>query len=398
MTRAGLVIAGDASRSWVWAASRIGPAATAVVGSPTPEPPPAPPFGVHNVQSGPARSVVQTGQVFGGLHIHGHETAQVPDDSAWLRSCWEPLVDANATVEIRYLNRPGESCVDAYLLVRAEGPEPDRTEQLVADLRDHLAVLPAHATATPVTDDAETLRVLDPFRPDSAGILEIRKRLTSRPTRRDDAHHPWLTAVTPFVRQHRPWEPLWSALAGLPFRAMLSIGLRPYRVGPGLRAHLAQRATDLSRLARPGPSTTAVWRVARPADEFAAAAYPLATDALHRYTDHAFLFRASIAAEQPVPGLLAELAADTVSARAADRGFAGAGPALVRPHPAEFPTAWRNITSLDFTPLAAEAQGAPPEAVDEVARHLLAIVDLDEAAAVFRLPYRDAGQASPFGG
>ena len=103
----------------------------------------------------------------------------------------------------------------------------------------------------------------------------------------------------------------------------------------------------------------------------------------------------SVAAQRPVPGVLAELVADTISARTAN-GFAGAAPVVVRPAPADLGTAWHNVTALNFAPLSAYDQGNPAGAVDELARVLSAIVDVDEAAAAFRLPYRSPGQPSPF--
>jgi hypothetical protein len=51
---------------------------------------------------GPA--VVRTGQLLGGLHIHGEgRAAPAPDDSALLHSCWEIAAAADAVMEMRYL-------------------------------------------------------------------------------------------------------------------------------------------------------------------------------------------------------------------------------------------------------------------------------------------------------
>jgi len=388
----GVVVAQGGDRWWAWTASRVKPA------------PPredraadAPEVSVRNEFSGQAHNVVQAGQVHGGVHFHDGRPAPPPDDSAWLRSAWPAVASANGAIEMRCLTSPESSSLDGFLVLRAEGASRPEAERRATELRDHLAAMPGHATSTPVTDDAETHRILAPFPPHGEGVVEVRKRLTTHRTSRDDAHHPWLTAVTPLTYQRQPWDQLWSRLAALPCHAMLSVGLVPYPVGAGLRSHLAARAADLSRLATQGPSPTAVWRVPRAPDEFAVAALPLISDAVRRYTDRAFVIRVSVAADRPIPGVLAELAADTISARTATPGFAGAPPAVIRPGQADLATAWRNITALNVTPLPAYDQGNPEEAIGELERVLSAIVDLDEAAAAFRLPYRNPGQASPFG-
>jgi hypothetical protein len=387
MTRAGVVVVQDADCSWAWAASRVGPVEPGVV---APERSAGQPATTHNEHFGHADVVVQAGQVLGGVHVHGGPRP-APDDSAWLRSCWESTMAAGATVELRYLTRPDDSCLDTFLVVRTEGVDRDETEHRAATLRAQLTMLPSRLSATPVTEVAETHRVLEPFRAHSDGIVEIRKRVTVQRTSRDDARHPWLTAVTPLSYRRQSWDALWSEMAALPCHAMLSVGLIPWSVGHGLRAHLAARSDELARLARQGSSPTAGWHVPRPPDEFAVAAHALLSDAVRRYTDRAFHLRVSVAAERPVPGVLAELVADTISARDVNHGFAGAQPVVVRPSPEDLPVAWHNIVTLDFERLHAYAQGHPVEAIGELEHTLSTTVDLDEAAAAFRLPYR-----SPF--
>lgn len=59
----------------------------------------------------------------------------------------------------------------------------------------------------------------------------------------------------------------------------------------------------------------------------------------------------------------------------------------VRPSPEELYLAWNNVTGLGFAQLSAAAlQGHAPEAIGDLERTLGAIVDIDEAAAAFRLP------------
>lgn len=391
----GVISAQGGGQWWAWAANRVTPLKVVRKGGDTETSQrQAPASPVHLDYSGTAHNMVQAGQIHGDVHFHGGDRpALAPDDSAWLRSCWDTLARTGANVEMRYLTRPGESCLDAFLIVRTTGTNRDEAERQALTARTQLGIVPRHLTSEPVTDPALAHRVLEPFQPHSAGIAEVRKRMTVQRTSRDDARNPWLTAVTPLAYRRQPWDALWSELGGLPFHAMVSVGVAPYPIGPGLRSHLAARAADLARLARQGPPPTGVWSVARPPDEFAIAAHALASDAARRYTDRAFLLRVSVVAERPMPGLLSELVADTISARTEHHGL----PVVVRPEPADMPTMWNNVTALNFAPLTAYDQGNPAEAIGELERVLGSIADLDEAAAAFRLPYRSPGKPSPFG-
>jgi hypothetical protein len=341
-------------------------------------------------------NVVQVGTVNGDVHVHEAHSSHPPDDSAWLRAWWDAAADTGAVIEVRHLSSPDDSCLDGFLIVRTEASYHDAAVHSAATIRDHLGVVPRHASTVPITDDTQIREILEPFVPHHDGLLEIRKRLMVARPSRGDAHQPWLTAVTPFRYGGRSWDPLWSELIGLPFRVLLSVGLRPYRVGPGLRAHLVARATELARLASQGPPPTAGWTVPRPPDQFAAQAHPLFSEAIRRYTDRAFLIRISLAAEGPIPAMLAELVAETITTREPNGGFAAASPAVVRPGPADASTAWRNITSLNLDPLAGYTQGAPQEAIGQLEQILGYIVDIDEAAAAFRLPYELSGRPSLF--
>ncbi|MBM7773867.1 hypothetical protein JOD54_004071 [Actinokineospora baliensis] len=360
----GIAVAQGADRWWAWAASRVQVAA--VVSAAVPEPP----AGVHNQQAGPAHTVVQTGQLLGGLHIH-HGVESAPDNSAWLRAAWGVL--GTAPVEVRYVNYPGEGRLDCYLLTRADGRTRAEAEHRASHVRDQLGVIPG-TTTTAVTDEAETRWVLNPFPP--GDVVELRKRITARRTTRDDAQHPWLTTVSPLAHQRNSWDPLWTELSASPVRTVFSVGLVPYTVGPGLKAHLGARLTELAKLAAPGPPTTAVWSVARQPDPFAATARDVLLDAARRYTDRAFVARVSLAAEGPVPGVLAELAATTISPMSA--------PVVLRPAPADLPVAWNNLATLNFAPLQVYNQGIAD--LQGLEQTLASIVDMDEAAAVFRLP------------
>jgi hypothetical protein len=385
----GVIVAGGPQRWWAWTALRLasgGPADEA------PQPPelPVPVAGAstYNTFGGTAGTAIQAGAI-GALHLHGgaDRGERDPDIRPWLRALWTRLEPARAVVELRYLHDSGRPQLDAFLIVRTDHPDRSGAVEAAKALRhDLLAGMPPRVLAEPVTSDNTLQAILAPFPPDPAGLVEIRKSLRATRTTRGDTGDPWLAAVVPWRRGDGAWEPLRGELAALPFRAMLSVGLTPYRVQPGLRKLLADRAATLAKLASPGLSLTySVYGGAQPADPFAVHAHPLLVDAAGRYTDIAFQIRVSVAAAGPLPEQLAELVASTISPP--DTGFAGAPAAVVRPTPQERDTAWRNITALNFDPLpAAHLQGHAPEAIGELERALGSLADIDEAAAAFRLP------------
>lgn len=364
----GIVATGSAGQWWAWAALRITTAAPDRAPVEVPDD-----TRVVNQFSGAARNVAQAGTI-GSVHFHVEPAA--PDDRPWLRAMGG--IAAGAHVELRYLRDPATSGLAVFLAMRVRGPERSAAIGVADGLRRGLADLPPRCRAEPVGSDAELLRVLDPFPPHERGLVEIRKCVAIARPARGDTNLPWLSTVTPFGRSDSAWRDLLERLRDLPDRAMLSVGLAPFRVGAGLRAHLAARATELGRLARPGPPPTGTWSVGRPPDPFAAAAEPVFTDALRRYAGLAFVGRVSLAAEAAVPDTLAEALAATV-----------APAAVVRPVGDEAGIARRNLTGLAFDPLpVAHAQGAPADAIGDLERTLGSILDVDEAAAVFRLPDR----------
>lgn len=90
----------------------------------------------------------------------------------------------------------------------------------------------------------------------------------------------------------------------------------------------------------------------------------------------------------PPPEHLAAAVVEAVSPGRPDQGIAGAAAVAVRACPGELDTAWANVTALNVDPPpAAHVPGHAPEAVGELERALGAIVDVDEAASAFRLPY-----------
>jgi hypothetical protein len=389
VTSTGIIVAGGPQRWWAWTALRLEKGEAA---GEQPQPPdvPVPVAGAsaYNTFGGSATTAIQAGAI-GAVHLHegGDRRERDPDVRPWLRALWTRAEPARAVVEVRYLHEPGSTRLDAFLVIRGDHPDRSGAVDSANQLRHGLlAGMPGGVVAEPVTSDSTVRAVLSPFPPDPAGLVEIRKSLRAARTTRGDSGNPWLAAVIPWRRDAGAWEPLRRELSALPFRAMLSVGLTPYRIQPGLRKLLADRAATLARLASTGPSLTySVYGGPQSPDQFAVHAHPLLMDAAGRYTDIAFQIRVSHAAAGPLSEQLAQLVACAISPP--DNGFAGAPAAVVRPGPQERDTAWRNVTALNFDPLpAAHLQGHSPEAIGDLERTLGSLADIDEAAAAFRLP------------
>jgi hypothetical protein len=204
--------------------------------------------------------------------------------------------------------------------------------------------------------------------------------------------------VTPLTGGTTSWQNIWANLAAFPAPALLSVSLRPFRIGPGLRAHLAERAREFARLAVPGPPPNPTWPMPRPADPFAATARDLFTSAVDRYTERAFAIRVSLAASVAMSDDAAQLLAYTISPPRTGVGFVGDAPVPVRPRtPEHAMTAWRNITALNGDPIGpVEPDGVPAQSIGDAARALVSTADIHEAAAVFRPPYPVEGSPTVF--
>ena len=236
--------------------------------------------------------------------------------------------------------------------------------------------------------------------PHQLGIVEIGTPVTVARSTRTDMPMPWLAAVTPLTGAAASWPVRWANLAAFPAPALLSVRLEPFRVGPGLRAHLAEWAGEFARLAVSGPPPNPAWPKPRPADPFAATARNLYSSAVDRYTERAFRIRVSLAASVAMTDDAAQLLASTISPPRPDAGFVGDAPVIVRPRSSEHAmTAWRNITALNADPIGPIApNGLPDDSVGDVARALVTIADIHEAASVFRPPYPIVGSPTVFAG
>ena len=394
MTEDGILTAGSPGSWWAWAGAHLAPAQPPR--APLPPPDPGPVAGQHF--AGTAHTVLQSRDIHGNVVVNlGDRTGAPPDLLPWLGAAWQTCVEVGATVELRLLNS-SERTLSAYLLCRVNAPEQSIAVGAAARLR---ATLPAglpQLTAAPVLDASRLSGVLEPFVPHQHGIVEIRKRLTAaRGTRRDTAMTV-LAAVTPLTGGATSWQEMWATLAAFPAPALLSVRLEPFRIGPGLRAHLATWAGEFARLSVPGVPPNPTWPQRPPPDPFAVTTGHLFAAALDRYTDRAFQIRVSLAASVGMSNDAAQLLANTISPPRPGVGFVGDAPVIIRPRtPEHAMTAWRNITALSADPIGPIApEGFPDEAIGDVARALVSIADIHEASSVFRPPYPIEGSRTVF--
>jgi hypothetical protein len=316
-------------------------------------------------------------------------------EAAWLTAQsggWQAL-GTRPVFALRYLNSRGDGLLDTHLLWRAEGSDAALAAAAAVSIGERLAIVPRHIQAVPMTGEAEVTAALRPFDPHATGVAEIRKRLTAARCTRSDTGRGVCVAVTPFGTETRSWEPLWAALAAARFPAMVTITLAPYQADPRLTAGMAGLADEYRRLASAGPSATAIYDRPLVADLFAARAAPLYADAARRYSGDVYAACVTLAAAQPLPPLLAETFAGLVALPGQ------APPAVVRPAAEEMAAMWGNISMLNLDPLEIAAlQGIPSGALGPLERVLGGIVDVAEAATLFRMPYTVPGHLPLFRG
>lgn len=400
----GVLTAGGPHSWWAWAGAQLtlarppaGPAVPEPV-RPAPAPAPAPALPSQHISGTITGPALQTRDIHGNVVINlGEQRAAGPDLLPWLGALWQACADTGAAVELRLLNN-ADHTLTAYLLWRAAAQEQSAALAAVTRLRDSLSAALPQVTATPVLATSRLGAVLEPFVPHQSGIVEIRKRVTVARSTRTDTPIPWLAAVTPLAGGGTSWQPVWAKLAAFAAPALLTVRLEPFRIGPGLRAHLAEWASEFARLAVPGPPPNPTWPKPRPADPFAATARAEFASAVDRYIERAFRIRISLAASVAMTDDLAQLLANTISPPRPDTGFLGDAPTIIWPgSPEHAMTAWRNITALNADPIGRVAPaGFPEDSVGDVARALTTIADIHEAASVFRPPYPVDGSATRF--
>jgi hypothetical protein len=342
-----------------------------------------------------------------------HEYADLPEherlrkavtaETAWLAGQWDTGHDAH--IELRYLTDAARHRLSCAVLGRVHDVDTGAAVNAAMALRPRMAGLPRHVHATEITDPHEVGRWLVPFQPHSSGLADIRKRIRAALPNRPDAGVVWYLAVEPLTAAAPNWEPLWRALVAHPHTVLLTIGLEPYETPADFGSVLHELATQYGRLAVPGRMPDGLWAsgTALAPDTFAVDATRLYADAARRYAARPYRTRITVASPGPLPESLLELVGTTISPppHASDTGpltstFTGAAHVVVRPGPAEFATAWRNVTTLDHTRWDAQYLRHVPVPPPAPVRLLAELVDAREASAAARLPLAVHGHMPGF--
>ncbi|MFD4638140.1 hypothetical protein ACFWN2_12540 [Lentzea sp. NPDC058436] len=356
MTAPGVLVESTAQMSWAWVGVRVRP----------------------------AQRLAET-RAFAGVDEPQRLAQTTTRERAWLAGQWS--TESQARWELRFRNDPATRLVSCTLLGRVQDTDPRRAEAAAVRLRDRLAATPPHVLTEPLLDGQEISEELVPGAIDVNGGFEVRKRLSWAPcSRRDTGRQLCFAVAAPRPPDDPSWEPLWHELARMPAPTVLSVYLEPYAPSPTLISELRRLAEEYDLLARPG-LTNPIWAMPPPADRLAIHAAPLYAEAAARYTSGlCFRTRISVASQGPVPYGFAELVAATTG-----------GGAACRPPSTELDAVWRNLAALNRDWLDhTYRQGAPPGSMRDAERILCDLVDLEEAALAFRLPYEVPGHLPLF--
>ncbi len=301
-------------------------------------------------------------------------------ETAWLAAQWDPPAPGNR-FEVRFATGAGPQKVRAAFLVRVLAGTPAEARQLAGQRLRRAAggdgALPSHVRAQPIALETE-LRDWLGYPGQVGGFVEVRKHLSGDRIARGGTVLSYAVCHG-FFGPGAAWDAWWRSFAALPFPAVLSVGFDPYDAdNPAFRSLLQRRVTELEELARPGvPSPLNPYQV--PPERAARSAVPGYRRALARYAGHCFSIRVALASAQPLPAILVESLAGTVSSAI------GAARA-VQVVTAELDQAVGEFRALGAPWLPATYERDLPAAPDALDRLLHTLADVEEAASVLSLP------------
>lgn len=309
------------------------------------------------------------------------------EEQSWLAAQWD--APGLRRFEIRYVNDPAQGLVTCTLLGVARGPDADQATVAAVALRESLGRLPAHLRAEPILDPAELGGRLAPFAIPGGATAEIRKRLGSSAFHSRDAPPRTVGVdVHPLRAEAISWNSLITMLSALPYPAMVSVCLQPWRLTEDQLSWYRYLAREYGRMAaageRPGPANP--YELRSGSDPFTSGAARTFANAAHRYADRAFRLRVSVTAAGPLPRQLTGFLVDALDG------------AEVRIGPADEEASARAIRTLDHMWRGESySQGIAPGAIEAPERTLSDLVDVSEAAAAFRFPSQPTGSTGGFG-
>jgi hypothetical protein len=359
-TTPAVLCTGDASGSWAWAGARLS-----------------------------ADGRIAATQRFPDLPWDERYKRVGAEEGAWLAAQWEPPSPGDR-LEVRFATGPGANRVRTALLVRVHATGEDAARDLAAArlLRaaDPNDALPPHVGSGVIESEAELRTWLDyPSR--VGGFVELRKHLSVGRILRGGTS---LRAAVchGFFAYGAAWDVWWRRFAALPFRAVLCVGFDAYDASnPTLQRYLQSRTMELEDLAvaRPPSPVNPNPVPAEPAARLAAPGYRRALT----YRGRCFLVRVALVSEQPVPPMLLESLARTISVEGA----------VVPVYIAEEETqlALRDHRALGATWLPVSYQRhLHPVRIDAVDQVLHSLADVPEASAALSLPIHWPGMPPVF--
>lgn len=317
------------------------------------------------------------------------------------------LVGGSGVVELRWTNDPATGGLELSILGRVSADSEVRVRARAVEHLERLEQLPEHVTSRRM-DAAALSAACSPFAGRGVGDLaEVRKAWRDAGGSRSDAPPAWATgpgrapryvSSQPLVAvSAAPWASLVRALLACRHKTVVSIGLQPVEPGRRVLAQLENDAAEYRRLSVAGTTQT-VGLFAAPAplapDPAAETALVSTLDAIQRYSGRVFEFRVSVASSGDLPPGLAQQVQETVSPAEslADRGTAGAALAGTSLRTAtaleqgDRQAALANLVSTDFAPWGPQQLTEPARRRVESYRPYGSLVDVREAAALFRFP------------
>jgi hypothetical protein len=223
-----------------------------------------------------------------------------------------------AAVELRVIAEPDEKPpITVAVLGRCWDANEDQARARAKALAHQVrTALPRHVIAGQSVDSEQIERLLTPF--DGRGPIDsaliTKHELIARPAR-PDAKVGYYFSVVPFNWAETDWTNLYTALAGVTTRVVLSAALLPLSIPDAFAERLGTMATFYGRLAREDEREGGLYygRQKLAPDAFAVDAEQVLRDFARRYSKRAFALRLQLSAEGQIPPGLLELLATSVS-------------------------------------------------------------------------------------
>lgn len=317
-------------------------------------------------------------------------TASLAADRAWLRRCWQP--ERDLAIEVRWSG--GGGGLRCHLLGRVSAPTERDLSEPIAQLHHLLAQAPSHVVTSDIDDEGELGRLLAPFPVVAGSGAAVRKRLVAAPPRRPDAGVSYYVGVQPLLADPSAWPALLVALANAPCPTMLSVVLEPVVVDARLLTLVDRLCATYESLARPtSPSLGLHGYHSQEADLFAVDAHSWFHQASQRLRGPTFRFGARLVGASSLSPTVVAALGDVLGgaerlgqAVAAPESQGVAADLEIAVSPEAVDTLAANVASLGLARWGGHEAWTWPSPPPQILRDLTELADIDEVAALARLP------------